>query len=170
VRRISVTGCLGVLGAFFLVPGFANSAMPTVIDRALFFSDPEISGPQLSPDGKSLAFLKPFKGVRNLWIKRVSDPFQKARPLTGAPRPPADFFWSADSTCVLYRQDTGGDEAFNLYSVDTSQRSGAGDVVPPARALTHSPGTSVVVYDLPEKFPDLVYIGLNERDRFWYDL
>ena len=143
--------------------------MPPTIDRALFFSDPEISGTQLSPDGKSLAFLKPFRGVRNIWIKRVAEPFDKARPLTASPRPPAEFFWSADSKYVLYTQDMGGDEEFGLYSIDV-QRSKAGDAVMSARELTPYAGTRAIVYELPEKFPDLVYIGLNDRDRDWHDL
>ena len=33
---------------------------PPVIDRELFFGDPEISGAQISPDGKYIAFLKPL--------------------------------------------------------------------------------------------------------------
>jgi dipeptidyl aminopeptidase/acylaminoacyl peptidase len=144
--------------------------MPPTIDRALFFSDPEISGPQLSPDGKSLAFLKAFKGVRNIWIKRVAEPFDKARPVTASPRPPAEFFWSRDSKYVLYTQDTGGEEAFDLYSIEVDRRPKAGDAVPSARELTHGAGTRAIVYDLPEKLPDLVYIGLNDRDLDWHDL
>ena len=93
MRRHPIERCLAaVLSALFLIPGFANGEMPPTIDRALFFADPEISGPQLSPDGESLAFLKPFKGVRNVWIKRATDPFEKAWPLTASPRPPAEFF------------------------------------------------------------------------------
>jgi dipeptidyl aminopeptidase/acylaminoacyl peptidase len=171
VRRPPIERCLtALLPVFFLIPGFANGALPPIIDRDLFFSDLEISGPQLSPDGKSLAFLKAFKGVRNIWIKRVAEPFDKARPLTAAPRPPGEFFWSRDSKYVLYTLDTGGDEAFDLYGVGVGQPSRAGDAVPPARELTHGAGTRAIVYDLPEKFPDLVYVGLNDRDRDWHDL
>ena len=32
---------------------------PPLIDRELFFGDPEIAGAQISPDGKYIAFLKP---------------------------------------------------------------------------------------------------------------
>jgi dipeptidyl aminopeptidase/acylaminoacyl peptidase len=172
MTRAPVERCpAAVLAIFFLLtPGFANSDMPAVIDRAQFFSDPDISGPQLSPDGKSLAFLKTFKGVRNVWIKPVTEPFDKARPLTATSRPPAEYFWSTDSKYILYTQDTDGDEVFNLYTVDVAQRPRASSAVPPARELTHGTGTSATVYDLPETFPDLVYVGLNDRDRDWYDL
>ena len=171
MTRASVERYLAAaLAIFSLLPGFANGEMPAVIDRAQFFADPDISAPQLSPDGKSLAFLKSFKGVRNVWIKPVTEPFYKARPLTATSRPPAEYFWSTDSKYILYTQDTDGDEVFNLYTVDVAQRPRGSDAVPPARELTHGAGTSAIVYDLPETFPDLVYVGLNDRDRDWYDL
>ena len=43
-----------------------------LLDRELFFGDPEISGSQLSPDGKWMTFLKPHNGARNIWVKGVS--------------------------------------------------------------------------------------------------
>ena len=36
--------------------------LPPLIDRDLFFGDPEITGSQLSPDGRYLSFIKPYKG------------------------------------------------------------------------------------------------------------
>lgn len=42
---------------------------PPLIDRELFFGDPEISGSQLSPDGKYMSFIKPLNGTRNIWVK-----------------------------------------------------------------------------------------------------
>jgi hypothetical protein len=34
---------------------------PPLLDRELFFGDPEIVAAQLSPDGQYIAFLKPLK-------------------------------------------------------------------------------------------------------------
>ena len=53
--------------------------MPPLIDRELLFGDPEITGSQLSPDGKYIAFLKPWKNTRNVWVKKVEEPFASAR-------------------------------------------------------------------------------------------
>ncbi|MBK8483729.1 MAG: hypothetical protein IPL31_05150 [Saprospiraceae bacterium] len=44
--------------------------LPPLIDREIFFGDPEISGGQLSPDGKFMSFIKPFNGTRNIWVKK----------------------------------------------------------------------------------------------------
>ena len=56
--------------------------LPRLIDRELLFGDPEISGAQLSPDGKYIAFLKPWKETRNIWVKQISEPFSSARLMT----------------------------------------------------------------------------------------
>jgi len=61
---------------------------PPLIDRQLFFGDPEIAGAQLSPDGKFISFLKPLNGVRNIWVKRADEPFDAARPVTADTRRP----------------------------------------------------------------------------------
>src|SRR5262245_23050227 len=52
------------------VKKMGSSAVPPIIDRELIFGNPEISGAQLSPDGKYLAFQKPWKDTRNIWVKR----------------------------------------------------------------------------------------------------
>src|SRR6185312_11430390 len=52
---------------------------PPIIDRELFFGNPEIAGAQLSPNGKYITFLKPWKDTRNIWIKGINEPFSAAR-------------------------------------------------------------------------------------------
>ena len=37
------------------------ASQPPVLDRELFFGNPEITGAQLSPDGQYVAFIKPYK-------------------------------------------------------------------------------------------------------------
>jgi hypothetical protein len=64
---------------------FAQKAK--LIDRELFFGNPEISGAQISPDGQYITFLKEYEGIMNLWIKKNDEPFEKAIPLTNQKRP-----------------------------------------------------------------------------------
>ncbi len=40
-----------------------QSELPPLIDREIFFDDPEIAGAKLSRDGEYLAFLKPHRGI-----------------------------------------------------------------------------------------------------------
>jgi len=145
--------------------------LPPLIDRELFFGDPEISGAQLSPDGKFLTFLKPFDGTRNVWVKGTVEPFSAAKPLTNEKkRPIPAYFWSRDSKYVLYVQDQGGDENYNVYAVNPSDAPPAGAPVPKARNITDAKGVRAEIFAVPESDPDLLYVGLNDRDKAWHDL
>ncbi|AMY12295.1 Prolyl tripeptidyl peptidase precursor [Luteitalea pratensis] len=147
------------------------AGQPPLIDRALFFGDPEISGSQLSPDGQYLSFIKPFNGTRNIWVKKADEPFANARAITNdQKRPIANYFWSRDSRYVLYSQDQGGDENFNVYAVDPKAAPAAGQPVPVARNLTDAKGVRALIYSVPKSDPDVMYVGINERDKAWHDL
>jgi dipeptidyl aminopeptidase/acylaminoacyl peptidase len=148
-----------------------NAQQPPIIDRKLFFGEVEISGAQISPDGQYISFLKPFKGTRNIWVKKADEPFSAARPVSAeATRPIRGYFWSRDSKYVLYSQDAGGDENFNIYAIDPSLPADAKTGVPPTRALTNLKGVRTMIYAAPKSKPDVLFIGLNDRDPRWHDL
>src|SRR5215469_6131320 len=147
------------------------SGPPPLIDRDLIFGNPEIANAQLSPDGKYLAFLKPWKDTRNVYVKAVDEPFSSARLLTTeSKRPVAGYFWTRNSKYVLYAKDNDGDENFNVYAVDPSAKSEPGADAPPSRDLTGLKGVRVEIFELPKSDPDVAYVGLNDRDKAWHDL
>ncbi len=142
-----------------------------LLDRELFFGDPEISGAQLSPDGQYISFVKPFKGTRNVWVKKATEPFSSAKVLTAeTKRPVTQYFWARDSKFVLYVQDQGGDENYNVYAVDPAAAPAAGQDVPAARNVTDAKGARATIYDVPKNEPGILFIGLNDRDKAWHDL
>jgi dipeptidyl aminopeptidase/acylaminoacyl peptidase len=145
--------------------------LPPLIDRELIFGNPEIAGAQLSPNGQYLAFLKPWKDTRNVYVKAVAEPFSAARLLTTeSKRPVAGFFWTRDSKYILYVKDHDGDENYNVYAVDPSAKPDASADAPPSRDLTGLKGVRVELFEAPKSDPDVVYIGLNDRDKAWHDL
>jgi dipeptidyl aminopeptidase/acylaminoacyl peptidase len=145
--------------------------LPPIIDRELIFGNPEIAGAQISPDGKFLAFQKPWKGTRNIYVKGVNEPFETARLLTTeTKRPIAGFFWTRDGKSILYVKDNDGDENYNVYAVDPNASPAAGAEAPASRDLTGLKGVRVELFDLPKSDPDVAYIGLNDRDKAWHDL
>src|SRR5262249_6832766 len=120
---------------------------PPIIDRELFFGDPEISGARISPDGAYIAFVKPFKGTRNIWVKRTADPFSSAKPITAdTTRPIPAYFWSRDGKYVLFVQDKAGDENYNVYAVNPADSPSAGQEVPAARNLTDIKGVRAFIF------------------------
>lgn len=153
----------------FAAPAWAQS--PPLIDRELFFGDPEIAGAQISPDGAYIAFIKPFKGTRNIWVKKTAEPFTNAKPVTAdTKRPIPQYFWSRDGTYILFVQDKAGDENYNVYAVNPSEAPAAGQDVPTARNLTDVKGIRAAIYSVPRTEPDAIYVGLNDRDAAWHDL
>ncbi|WP_219341498.1 TolB family protein, partial [Nevskia soli] len=154
-----------------LSPVFASAAPPPLIDRQLFFGDPEISASQISPDGQFIAFMKPLDGTRNVWVKKVAEPFSAAHPVTAdKTRPIAAYFWSRDSKYILFAQDKAGDENFNVFAVSPTAPPAAGSNVPAARNLTDIKGVRAEIYSVPRTMPDIIYVGLNDRDKAWHDL
>jgi len=144
------------------------SQQPPIIDRELFFGDPEISGAQLSPDGKYLTFLKQFNKIRNIWIKKIDEPFENARPITAdTKRPVTNYFWTEDSKYIIYAQDKDGDENYRVYAVNPFE---SGDPVPPAKNLTPFENVRSIIIDVPKKTPDEIIVGLNDRDPSLHDV
>ncbi|MBV8496433.1 MAG: S9 family peptidase, partial [Gammaproteobacteria bacterium] len=158
-----------VLGLIACAPLHAEP--PPLIDRDALFGEIQIAAAQVAPDGRYMAFLKPYRGVRNLWVKRTAEPFASARPVSAeAQRPIPEYRWSRDGKYLLYIQDQGGDENFNLYAVDVAAAVAASGEAPAARNITAVKGARVEIYDLPRDEPDTAFVGLNDRDKAWHDL
>ena len=122
--------------SIILTMALSISAQKTpLLDRDLFFGNPEISSGQISPDGQWISFMKAYNGIMNVWVKKITDPFDKAKPLTDSSRPLYGYFWTYDSKYILYVKDKNGDENINVCAVDTNAAPSANGV-PESRNLT----------------------------------
>jgi dipeptidyl aminopeptidase/acylaminoacyl peptidase len=167
----SIFLALCVLVAGWGSPQQPSPGQPPLIDRELFFGNPEIATATLSPDGRYIAFRKPWNGTMNIWVKKIEDSFDAAKRITADTRRPIPaFFWSRDSKYILFVQDQDGDENHNVYAVDPGGALTAGRDVPSARNLTDAKGAKAMIYDVPRESTDLIHVGLNDRDPAWHDL
>jgi dipeptidyl aminopeptidase/acylaminoacyl peptidase len=170
------SGLLVLIMGLFLIVNLAGSSLdyldklPPLIERDLFFGDPKIAGAQISPDGKYISFLKPYQGVRNIYVKKRDEPFENAKPVTADDRPVSSYFWSQDSRYVLYVQDKGGNENFHVYAVDPAAEPEEKTGVPTAKDLTPIEGVRAMIYSVPENTPDRIIVGLNDRDPSYHDV
>ena len=171
VRFLYAAACMLSAALAIATTAAAQNGLPPLIDREIFFGNPEIASAQISPDGKYIAFRKPYKDTMNLWVKRSDEPFEKARLITTeTKRPIRGYFWSRDGKYLLFVNDFGGDENFNVYAVDPSATPAAGSDVPASRNLTDMKKVRALIYDVPRTEPDVIYVGLNDRDARWHDL
>ena len=149
----------------------ASDPLPPLIPREIFFEDPEISGGQISPDGKFISFRRPYQGVLNIWVKLRQEPLEAARPVTAvSKRPVSEYFWSEDSRYLLFLNDASGGSNDHLYVVEPGAALQANAAVPPARDLTPVAAARAQLLALPEVTPDTVVVGLNDRDPKFYDV
>ncbi len=145
--------------------------LPPLVDRRVFFGDPEVTGGRLSPDGLHLSFVRELDGVLNVWAKGLEEPWDTARPLTDdRERPITNHFWSRDGRFVLFAQDQRGNENFRIYAVDPSAAPGAGARTPPARDLTPLDEVQARIIAVPRNAPDVILVGLNDRDPRLHDV
>ncbi len=124
-----------------------------------FFKNPEKSGFQLSPDGKHYAFMAPYKRRMNVFVQEIGK--DSAIQLTSdTARSIAGYFWGNNSR-ILFLKDTGGDENFKLFGVNTDGSN--------LIALTDFLKVRTqVIDDLPE-IDEYVIVGLNKRNPQVFD-
>jgi len=151
-------------------PAQVRTAVP-LIPIEHFFDNPEVGGAQISPDGRWLSYVKPYRGKLNVYIRRVNGTEADERVMTtDTVRPVGQYFWSRDGRYVLYAQDKGGNENYRIYAVDPSQPG-----VPAARDLTPFDNVRAQIFAVPHRTPGKILIGLNRRtpsafDAYWLDL
>ena len=169
MTRIAITAL--VLAAGPAAAQTPSTGLPPLIDREIFFGDPEYAGAQISPDGRHVSFLRTNRGQLNIWVKGREEPLSAARPLTAdSTRPVTGYFWSQDGKYVLYVQDRGGDENFHVYAVDPTAAAEAATGIPPARDLTPYGKVQAQIVAVPEATPGHVLVALNDRDPAKHDV
>ena len=125
-----------------------------------FFRKPERARPRLSPDGRSIAYLAPFKRRLNLFVRELPDGEEK-RLTEATERDLTGFAWVSDEF-LMYARDTGGDENTRLFAV---ARTG-GDT----RDLTPFENVKCDLVDDLEDDPQHVLFQMNRRDARLFDV
>lgn len=130
-----------------------NTELPPLIPREILFGNPERAHPQLSPDGKHLAYIAPDeKNVLQVWLRTVGQ--EDDRQITSdKKRGIRIYFWTYDGNHLIYMQDADGDENFHCYSVDIHTNI--------VRDLTPFQGVKAQPIDLDPEFPDELIVGMN---------
>jgi dipeptidyl aminopeptidase/acylaminoacyl peptidase len=145
--------------------------LPPLVDREVFFGNPELAYGGLSPDGQYVSIVKPLDGIQNVWVRRIDQSWEEAWPVTNErDRPVIQYFWSQDGKHILYVQDKGGDENFRVYAVDPAAKPAPGEKVPPARDLTPYEEVQARIIVVPESSPRHILIGLNDRNPQLHDV
>lgn len=134
-----------------------------------FYSPPTRSHALLSPDGTTVAFLAPWRGRLNVFLRDVDSDWSTPDLVHGADAPGArritsdtrrnidQFFWSNDGRHLLFQQDSDGDENWHLLRSDPARPD------EPAVDLTPYPGVRLLDVQLAPGRPDFAFVQLNKR-------
>lgn len=138
----------------------AAAQQPALIPRSVFFGNAEKLSPQLSPDGKLLAYLAPDSGVMNVWVRTAGR--RDDRPVThDRTRPIYQYFWQGDSKHILHLQDQGGNENWRIYQTDLTTNA--------TRDLTLFDSVQTQIVAVSPDVPDQILVAWNHRDQRFHD-
>ncbi len=148
--------------ATLLAVPMSTFAQSELIPRKHIFGNPTRTSATVSPDGRYLAFLAPRDGVLNVHVAPIGA-IDQAKPVTGeASRPVRQFFWSPDSTRILYVQDKGGNENWMLFGVEVATGK--------QTTYTDFEKAQVRVVSVSPKVPGQILIGINNRNPQFHDV
>ncbi len=143
---------------------------PDYVPLEVLFANPEHAAPQISPDGKRLAYLAPYEAVMNIWLGEAgSKDFHAITRdakrgiggillLAGLPA----FFWAHDNRHILFVQDDFGDENWRLKVVDTETEE--------VRDLTPFEGVAAQIIATNRRLPNEILVGLNKDNPALHDV
>jgi dipeptidyl aminopeptidase/acylaminoacyl peptidase len=148
--------------AIGLLAAPAHAEPVALIPRTALFSRIERENPQVSPDGKRLAYLAPDdQQVLHLWVRTLGQNDDRQLTRDGA-EGVGGYEWAWDDRHILYFQDRNGDENLHLWSTDLE--TGA------VRDLTPFAGIRAQNLRTAPSRPDEVLVGMNLLDRSRFDM
>ena len=126
-----------------------------------FFKNNNISMIQLSPNGKYLAYLKPFQNRMNIHVRSLNNKNSEKRITNQTNRDITAFGWKENDT-LIFMKDSKGDENFQIFRASASGKD--------EKNLTPFKDTKVIVINwLDGVSEDHILIGTNQRNKVLFD-
>src|SRR2546423_14751410 len=127
----------------------------------ILFGNPVKTSPQVSPDGRRMAYLAPVNNVLNVWVGTIGQ--DDYRSVTNDVERGIRFYaWAADNKHILYLQDVGGNENWRLYATNLESQE--------TRDLTPFENVQARVIDRDKHFPNELLIGMNKDNPQVHDV
>ncbi|MFA5075336.1 MAG: S9 family peptidase [Candidatus Babeliales bacterium] len=138
-----------------------NKDLPILIPRKILFGNPEKASPQISPDGKKLAYLAPVNGVLNVFVKTIgkSNDYQISKDTN---RGIQMYGWAYNNQHLFYVQDKNGDENWHIYRVDLNTKKTVD--------MTPFEGVLANICASEKEFPSTILICMNKENAQIFDV
>jgi dipeptidyl aminopeptidase/acylaminoacyl peptidase len=151
---------LGLCVKWFL---FNPSAQTPLIPRSVIFGNAEKVRPQISPDGKRLAYLAPVDGVLNIWVKTIgkNDAQAVSHNTNNGISLWCELWWSHNNKHILFWHDQNGDQNYHIFRLDPTTQE--------LKDLTPFKNVRIYLYASSKQYPNELLIGMNKENERLFD-
>lgn len=124
-----------------------------------YFRNSQQTAYQLSPDGRHIAFMAPYRDRMNIFVRPIDD--DTPRQLTfETERSVAGYMWKGNDR-IIFLKDDGGDENYHLFGITTDGSQ--------QQCYTPFEGVRAGIIDALEECPEEIMISLNRRNPEVFD-
>lgn len=138
--------------------------VPFYIPRAVLFAPAEVMAVKISPDSKTLAYVKGEPtGVMNLHICTTNECHQNGSlvQITHFTTPEIyRFFWTDDSKHIVFLKDNNGSKSYQLYSINVESRD----------LKNHTTTFKTITAKIFKVSGHKVAVGINDRNPNYHDI
>lgn len=133
----------------------------SLIPRELLFGNPQKTHPTLSPDGTKLAYVAPYNGVLNVWVKSLDRDDDRVV-TNNTSRGIHHYSWTYDNQSILYMYDSNGKENHQIYRCNLQTNI--------VTCLTPYENVQARISDYRKEFPDRLLIEMNKDNPAYFDV
>lgn len=152
-----------ILGFIYLTIALCscNRNKTTEIPVIDFFETPEKVAFRISPDGKYVSYLKPFKDKQNLFIMSLADGKERMATSFTDYSVRGDYFWTFNDQVVFF-QDVIAMDQIKVYSLGINDFK--------VRNILSQEKVRIAFISRNRQEPDIVNIRMNKRDPANFDV
>ncbi len=180
MKNLFVRGMLIILMIGFIFGCTQPAGEAPLISREVLFGNPDKASLRISPDGSKISYRAPLDGVMNVWVAPADDPGAAVAVTKDTLRGIRIYFWSYTNDHIIYLQDLGGDENWQVHTVNVDSKEDKNltpfeEIIgPDGKPLTLPNGKimrpRVQIQEVSHKFSDEILVGLNNRNPQFHDI
>jgi dipeptidyl aminopeptidase/acylaminoacyl peptidase len=167
-----------LLGSMFIVTSCSKEE--PLITRQVLFGNPDKASLKISPNHQMISYLAPLDDVLNVWVAPLNDPNNAVAVTKDTLRGIRIYFWSYNNEQIIYLQDLGGDENWQVHAVNINTREDRNltpfeEIIGPGKKPITLPNGKPMrpranIQEVSYLFPNEILISLNTRNPQFFDV
>lgn len=151
-----------------------------LISRQVLFGNPDKASVKISPNHQMISFLAPLDDVLNVWVAPIDAPNNAVAVTKDTLRGIRIYFWSYNNEQIIYLQDLGGDENWQVHAVNVNTKEDKNltpfeEIIgPDGKPVTMPDGRKLRpranIQEVSYKYPNEILISLNTRNPQYFDV